>query len=171
MYSKELCTSQTWLEDMVYNLLRYHGYEQPEDINLLEICRTFNTEVWFIQGRSRSFPHPRRAGWFVIQIDSTLSEEEQREKIAHELGHLILHCGAQPGLPELMICMQESQTNHFAEHLLVPFYMFDRLFYQVNRYEAPKYIARLFCVTEKIARQRFDRFMSRAFQRGYAHYI
>jgi hypothetical protein len=171
MLLKELYRPQTWLEEMVYNLLQHHGIEQPDDIDLNVICNTFRVEVWYAETRSRTYPHPLKDGWHVILVDNRVSVAEQREKIAHELGHLILHVGVQPDLPELMIVSQEFQTNHFVEHLLVPFYMFDQLAYKVTLYDAPMYIARLFRVSEKLAKKRFDRFLSRMYVRGYAHYI
>ncbi|MFP3663162.1 ImmA/IrrE family metallo-endopeptidase, partial [Burkholderia sp. SIMBA_043] len=87
----------------------------------------------------------------VIRVDSRLPLEQQREKIAHELGHLILHVGIQPDLPELFVVSQEFQTNHFAEHLLVPYYMFDHLAYKASIFEAPKLISHLFKVSERLA--------------------
>jgi len=168
---KKLYTPQTWLEEMVYNLLRHHGYNEPEEIDLKEICQTFRVEIQYVEGRSRTFQHPTKKGWYVIQVDSRLLVNEQRAKIAHELGHLILHVGVQPQLPELMVGQQEYQTNHFAEHLLMPYFMFEKFAFKVSLYEAPKYIAQLFRVPEKLAKQRFDRFISRMYSRGYAHYI
>ncbi|WP_238933562.1 ImmA/IrrE family metallo-endopeptidase [Brevibacillus choshinensis] len=168
---KELWKPQTWLEEQVYMLLRYHGIENPEEIDLLNLCKSYRIEVQLIVGRSRTHTHPFKQGWYLICIDSSLDPVSRRLRIAHEFGHLVLHVGVQPNSCELMIEWQESQINHFVEHLLMPFYMFERLAYKVSFYEAPKYISQVFMVPENVAKKRFDRFVSRMYAKGYSHYI
>ncbi|ELK39078.1 ImmA/IrrE family metallo-endopeptidase [Brevibacillus agri] len=168
---KEIYKPQTLLESRVYKLLRYHGINNPEEIDLEQLCATYRIEIIDINGRSCTHPHPRKFGWYVIAVDQSLEPIERRLKIAHEFGHLLLHEGVQPDSNELMIDWQESQANSFAEHLLMPYYMFDRFAYKVSLFDAPKYIAQLFQVPEQLAKRRFDRFISRMYVRGYAHYI
>ncbi|NGQ95056.1 ImmA/IrrE family metallo-endopeptidase [Brevibacillus sp. SYP-B805] len=168
---EDLYKPQTWLESQVYMLLKHHGIQNPEEIDLETLCATYRIEIWTINGRSRTHPHPSRPGWHVIAVDESLDPITRRLKIAHEFGHLVLHVGVQPDHHSLLIDWQEAQANHFVEHLLMPFYMFDRFAYKVTLYDAPKYIAQLFRVPERMAKQRFDRFLSRMYVRGYAHYI
>lgn len=156
----------TWLEEKVYMLLKYHGAWSPGEIDLNDLCKCYGMEIRIEVGRSRTFENPDKPGWFVIQIDQRLDEYEQRVKIAHEFGHLLLHEGVQIESCNLFTHMQESQISHFVEHLLMPYYMFEELDYHMNRYEVPKYLSRLFRVPEHMAKKRFERFLNRMFTQG-----
>ncbi|GED71228.1 hypothetical protein BRE01_49300 [Brevibacillus reuszeri] len=162
---------QTRLEEQVYSLMQFHGIQKPDQIDLNSMCESYRVEIININGRSRIQPHPTRPGWYLMAIDKTLHPNVQRLKIAHEFGHLLLHVGIQPNCSDLMIEWQESQANHFAEHLLMPFYMFEGFAFQITLYEAPMYLSQLFRVPERTAKQRFDRFLSRMYNQGLAHYI
>lgn len=168
---KEIYKPLTRIESQVYTLLRYHDIQNPEDIRLKQLCASYRIEIWVVRGRSRTFPHPTKQNWYVIAIDQNLDEYSRRIKIAHEFGHLLLHEGIQPENNDLLIDWQEAQANHFVEHLLMPYFMFDRFAFQVTLYNAPKYISELFRVPERMAKQRFDRFIGRMYSQGYAHYI
>ncbi|USG64653.1 ImmA/IrrE family metallo-endopeptidase [Brevibacillus ruminantium] len=158
---------QTWLESRVYQLLELHDIRQPEDIQLTELCLAYGIELWDIDGRSRAHPHPFLPDRFVIAVDQRLSVPERREKIAHELGHLLLHEGIQPWSGETMIGMQEAQANHFAEHLLLPYPMFVPLLDHCTRYEAPSLLASAFRVPLSLAQKRFDRLLGRMYAKGH----
>ena len=162
---------QTRLEAQVYSLLRHHGIQEPEQIDLSSLCECYRVEIQEFDGRSFVTPHPTRSGWYLIGIDKTLDSSTKRMKIAHELGHLLLHVGIQPDCPELMIEWQESQANHFAEHLLMPFFMFEQIAFRVTLYDAPKVLSHKFQVPERAAKKRFDRFLGRMYSNGLAHYI
>jgi predicted transcriptional regulator len=163
----DICQPQTWLESRVYLLLRHHGIQRPEQIRLTDLCASYGIELRSIRGRSRAHRHPAEAGRFVIAVDERLDEPARRVKIAHELGHLLLHEGVQPLGSDLMIDWQEAQANHFAEHLLMPYYMFTALIGHCTRFEAPFYLARTFRVPLDFAHKRFDRFLNRLYAKGY----
>lgn len=156
----------TWLEERVYMLLQYHGIEKPWQIDLADLCRGYHIEVVFEEGRSRTFPHPKKDGWHVIQVNNRMYEEYQRIKIAHELGHLFLHEGVQTESCHPLINLQEYQVGHFVEHLLMPFFMFEELDYRMSRYEAPLYLSKIFNVPLDFAKSRFERFLNRLYTQG-----
>ncbi|WP_243014608.1 ImmA/IrrE family metallo-endopeptidase [Brevibacillus borstelensis] len=158
---------QTWLESRVYDLLELHDIKQPEEIHLTELCAAYGIELWNITGRSRAHPHPYLPNRYVIAVDERLPLPSRREKIAHELGHLLLHEGIQPIGSTSMIHWQEAQANHFAEHLLMPFPMFVPLLENCNRYKAPFLLARIFRVPLALAQKRFDRLLGRLYAKGH----
>lgn len=163
----EVFEPQTWLEERVYELLELHGIRQPREIRVSELCSAYGIELWDIAGRSRAHPHPYLSGRFVIAVDHSLPLPQRREKIAHELGHLLLHEGMQPWGKDVMIDWQEAQANHFAEHLLMPYPMFAPLLENCSRYEAPSRLAAIFRVPLSLAQKRFDRLLSRMYAKGH----
>ncbi len=167
---QEICEPQTWLESRVYLLLQHHGIDQPEQIDLHLLCETYGIEIHRICGRSRAHAHPFSPGRYIIAVDERLDLATQRVKIAHELGHLLLHEGIQPQSSEWMIDWQESQANHFAEHLLLPIYMMSPLLADCSRYNAPAMLAQRFQVPMPLARARFERILSRMYAKGFPVY-
>lgn len=167
---QEIGKPQTWLESRVYLLLRHHGIELPEQINLTQLCETYGIEIQFIHGRSRAHAHPTQPNRYIIAVDERLDTATQRVKIAHELGHLLLHEGVQPQCSEWMIDWQESQANHFAEHLLMPYYMMGSVLADCSRYQAPALLAARFQVPLALARTRFERILSRLYAKGFPVY-
>lgn len=161
---------QTWLESRVYQLLHHLGMNQPEKIDLHRLCTAFDIDILEIAGRSRAHAHPSTPNRYIIAVDERLEPEEKRVKIAHELGHLLLHVGIQPHSSEWMIDWQESQANHFAGHLLLPLFMVGPLLADCNRYNAPAYLAQRFQVPLSLARNRFDRILARLQAKGYPIY-
>ncbi|CAM3572076.1 ImmA/IrrE family metallo-endopeptidase [Brevibacillus invocatus] len=168
---KKISEPQTWLEDRVYLLLQHHGIRTPEQIDLHQLCSTYRIEIQMINGRSRTHAHPIYPNRSIIAIDERLEAAEQRVKIAHEWGHLLLHEGIQPQNTEWMIEWQEAQANHFAEHVLMPFYMVGPLLIGVPRYDAHHYLAQLFHVPLPLAKQRYDRFLARMHDKGFPVYM
>ncbi|KQL44737.1 peptidase [Brevibacillus choshinensis] len=164
---QEICEPKTWLESRVYLLLHHFGMEQPEQIDLHRLCTAYDIDILEISGRSRAHAHPTVTNRYIIAVDERLESAEKRVKIAHELGHLLLHVGIQPHNCEWMIDWQESQANHFAEHLLLPLYMVSPLLADCNRYNAPAYLAQRFEVPLSLARSRFDRILARLHAKGF----
>lgn len=41
---KKLWKPQTWLEVQVYTLLRYHGINEPEEIELINLCKAYRID-------------------------------------------------------------------------------------------------------------------------------
>jgi Zn-dependent peptidase ImmA (M78 family) len=148
-------------------LLNYHSIHTPEQIDLHQLCATYQIEIQTLCGRSRTHAHPIHSNRYLIVVDERLDEAEQRVKIAHEWGHLLLHEGIQPQNTEWMIEWQEAQANHFAEHLLLPFFMVGPLLIDIPRYDAPKFLAHRFCVPLSLAKRRYERFLARLHDKGY----
>lgn len=164
---QEVCAPQTWLEERVYVLLQHFAMKRPEQIDLHLLCSAFSIEVQSIIGRSRTHAHPTLANRYVIAVDERLEPAHQRVKIAHELGHLLLHEGVQPRNSEWMIEWQETQANHFAEHLLLPLFMAGPLLAECSRTVAPALLAQRFQVPIWLAQKRFDRVLARLYSKGY----
>ncbi|QRG68701.1 ImmA/IrrE family metallo-endopeptidase [Brevibacillus choshinensis] len=167
---QEIAEPKTWLESRVYQLLRHLGMNQPEQIDLHRLCTQFDIDILEIAGRSRTHAHPKAPERYIIAVDERLEPVERRVKIAHELGHLLLHVGIQPHSNEWMIDWQESQANHFAEHLLLPLFMVSPLLAECDRYHAPAYLAQRFQVPLSLARIRFDRILARLHAKGFPVY-
>ncbi|WP_206921878.1 ImmA/IrrE family metallo-endopeptidase [Alicyclobacillus suci] len=95
----------------------------PSQIDFEYIADAIGIEVRFCPIGSKAFTKTR-----IAQVDSRLSLEEQRDELAHEISHIILHFGSQLHLPPSFIELQERQANVLAAELLAPIYMIRQLF-------------------------------------------
>lgn len=156
---------KTYLEEKAYQLLHRLDILSPEQINLEFIASSQNIEILYCNSKSRTIIHPFRLDWHQIIINEELSEQEQREKIGHELGHLLIHTGNQFLMTKDFIQMQEQQTQSFAGYLLVPFFMISELPDYSD--QAIYYLANRFNVTLQLAKQKYQQLMSRQYEYRY----
>ena len=158
---------KSWLEERTYQILHDSHIVKPSNIDLEVICGHLNVDLLFCNVRSHTTQ--TESGRFQIFIDYNLPEREQREKIAHELGHILNHEGNQLFMSRDFIQYQENQTERFAGYLLVPFFMIEEL--PDFRDQAIYYIAEKFNVTLQLARKKYDQLISRQYEYRYQYIV
>lgn len=156
---------KTYLEEKAYQLLHQLDINTPDQINVEFIATSNDIEIMYCSSKSRTINHPVRPGWYQIIINEELGEQEQREKVAHELGHILIHAGNQFLMSSEFIQMQEQQTQRFAGYLLVPFFMINELPDYPD--QAIYYIANRFNVTHQLAKQKYQQLTSRQYEYQY----
>ncbi len=158
---------KTILEEKAYQILHQLDIYTPEQINIEFITNSHHIEILYCNSKSRTIVHPYLSGWYQIIINNELSEQEQREKIAHELGHLFMHTGNQFIMPSDFIQLQEHQTELFVGYLLVPFFMINELPDYPD--EAIYYLSNRFNVTSGLAKKKYQQLISRQYAYRYQY--
>lgn len=158
---------KTWLEEKAYQLLRKLDINEPHQINLELVCNHLKIDLLYSNVRSYSMNQPKATGRYQIFADYNLPQREQREIIAHELGHIMYHSGNQFFMSSDFIQLQENQTEWFAGYLLVPFFMFHDMQLPDFPDQAAYFIAKTFNVTLPLAKRKFDQLISRQFEYRY----
>jgi Zn-dependent peptidase ImmA (M78 family) len=140
------------------------GIDEPEKINLQEICDALSINVIYLPFPSRAI-HENRS----IVVDTRLPLERRREQHAHELAHILLHCGGQAYLPHAFVEKQEWQANNVAAAILAPFFLIKKILSsgEVPQYQthAVHFLARRFRVTATLMRKRLYRFIQFAWNK------
>lgn len=93
-----------------------------------------------------------------IFLDKRATKKEQNFKFAHELSHILMHCGQQYGMPELFREYQEWKANSFALHLCVPTFMLEDMKLPHNIYKATEMVCKTFNVTIEVAVKRLKQY-------------
>lgn len=99
------------------------GITSPAQIDFDYVADAIGIEISRGPCGSKAFIRTR-----IAQVDSRLTPIEQRDALAHEIAHIILHYGSQLHLPKLFVELQERQANVLAAELLAPLYMIKNLF-------------------------------------------
>lgn len=151
---KEVLMPKTSSEHAVYDLYQYLNIRYPDEIDLDLVAEACHIEVIRQPGRSRTMTHPDRKGWMLVQVDALLPDREQRERLAHEIFHCLLHAGEQLQLPIPFVELQESQAKAGAAHLLMPLWMLNSLYLPSNREGLIHFLAETFKVTLDFSKRR-----------------
>src|SRR5579875_2258678 len=98
-------------------LYRSFGIRHPHEIDLDAIAERLGIQV-------RYLPHDsvlvRPFGYPVLSVNRDEEPIAQREQLAHEIAHELLHCGSQLASPDSYISLQEEQARLCALYLLAP---------------------------------------------------
>ena len=151
---KEVLMPKTSSEYAVYDLYQYLNIRYPDEIDLDLVAEACHIEVIRQYERSRTMTHPERRGWMLIQVDASLSDAEQRERLAHEIFHCLIHAGDQLQLPIPFVELQEAQAQAGAAHLLMPLWMLNSLYLPSNREGLIHFLADTFKVTLDFSKRR-----------------
>lgn len=147
---------KTSSEHAVHHLYHYLNIRNPNDIDLDLLADACHIEVIRQPGRSRTMTHPDRRGWMLVQVDTSLPDAEQRERIAHEIFHCLIHAGGQLQLPISFVELQESQAQAGAAHLLMPLWMLNNLYLPSDREGLIHFLSDTFNVTLPFSRRRVE---------------
>jgi Zn-dependent peptidase ImmA (M78 family) len=142
----------TLLEEKVKELYRELDIQSPQNLNMQYICNELNIKfkMWEFGSESGTIHNQP-----YICIDKNLGICEQWFDFAHELGHVIKHCGNQHRLPAIFVDYQEKQANNFAEHFLVPTFILEKMNFPPFQSEQNIfYMMKLFPVSRTVAKKR-----------------
>lgn len=152
----------TQMEENVEKLYRKLEIQNPKDLDMRDICGKLNIKFnyWYFGSESGSVYNKS-----YIFIDQTLDYRRQWFDFAHELGHILQHCGNQRKLPYSFIKYQENQANSFAKHFLVPTFLLLKIkFPPIASDENVQHIMNLFPVDQPIANDRLLQYSATVFE-------
>ena len=106
------------IKDIANNLAKKYGTRNP-----YELCDFLNIPILYNNLGNIKGLFQNVSGTPIIHLNNTLSEDELKSVIAHELGHALLH-------KEFNVCFlnnytfsitdkYENEANKFAAHLLI----------------------------------------------------
>lgn len=134
------------LESAVVDFYRRHHIRSPQDIHLEMFAEDAGIHVHYVPFPSTSYE--LKSGP-LIAVDNRLPWVQQRVEFAHELGHILLHCGRQHFMTDDFRALQEFQADRFAMYALAPTYMITNCIVQAHsRQQLVSQLAYTFDVTE-----------------------
>lgn len=139
------------LETWVTNFYKRMGIYQPNDINEKVIARNLRIYLKYSERRSYSVED---CNFKLINIDSRLLKEQQREHFFHELCHILRHCGYQLMMSKAFRELQEWDANHFTRYAAIPFHMLK--FIDLKNPYVVSNMADTFKVSEEICEYRLE---------------
>ncbi|MFD1675449.1 ImmA/IrrE family metallo-endopeptidase [Alicyclobacillus fodiniaquatilis] len=141
------------IEKLLTNLYRTNNIRYPHEIQLDLIADNFHLTVLRL-------PIDAVAGSKLIIIDSRKPLQVQREQLAHEIGHRVLHNGSQTEMHPLFRKLQENQTQIFAMLALAPTYMLLNFLPESPQYleHQTAWLAEIFRVTYEFMERRLQLF-------------
>lgn len=146
------------LEDSVRKLLLSLSITTPTQLNMFEIARKLNVNLYFFDGKCEA---NTLGGQRNIFINKNLCIEKQRQSFAHELGHILQHDGYQLRLKNDFICYQEWKANNFMYHFCVPTFMLETLQLPTLFKQAVWFIADVFKVELNFASIRLKEWLEK----------
>lgn len=152
----------TLLEEKVEELYRELDIQSPQNLDMQSICIKLNIKfkIWNFGSESGTIHNQS-----YICINKNLGVCEQWFDFAHELGHVVKHCGNQHRLPAIFVDYQEKQANHFAEHFLVPTFILERMnFPTIQSEQNIFYMMKLFPVNRTVAKKRLLQYSTALFE-------
>ncbi|PEL12699.1 ImmA/IrrE family metallo-endopeptidase [Bacillus sp. AFS017336] len=143
----------TVLEDYVSTLYKNIGIFTPEDINIKKISKSLNILLTYSEFDSVMTTIKSVT---CINIDSRLSEYEQREVFFHELCHSLRHVGNQMNLPKSFIEYQEWDAQRFTLYATMPYHLVEN-----RHWENPIALQKVFKVPYHLCEKRFNQLINR----------
>jgi Zn-dependent peptidase ImmA (M78 family) len=144
------------IEEYVKNLYHQLSIYVPEQIDMIDIAVKLDIWLHYENVKSKAI---EKDDVHSIFIDHRLSPQEQWQDFAHELCHVLMHCGSQLHLPPDFIEYQESKAKNFAYQFCVPTFMLEKLVFPARKKEAIWLIAQTFNVEYTFAKIRLDRWI------------
>jgi Zn-dependent peptidase ImmA (M78 family) len=144
------------IEEYVKILYHQLSIYVPEQIDMIDIAVKLDVWLHFEDIKSKAI---EKNDIHSIFIDRRLTQQEQWQDFAHELCHVLMHCGNQLYLPSDFIQYQESKAKNFAYHFCVPTFMLEKLVFPTRKKEAIWLIAQTFNVEYSFAKIRLDRWI------------
>ncbi|SFC53112.1 ImmA/IrrE family metallo-endopeptidase [Bacillus sp. UNCCL81] len=143
----------TYLEDYVSTLYKKTGILTPDDIDIKKISLKLNILLTFTELESFMTNIFQLT---CINIDSRLSEYEQREAYFHELCHALRHVGNQMNLPKSFLDYQEWDAQRFTLYASMPYHMV-----KTRHWDNPSALQRVFKVPYHLCEKRFNQLANR----------
>ncbi|MBO2942768.1 ImmA/IrrE family metallo-endopeptidase [Paenibacillus sp. F411] len=150
---------ETTLEQWVSNRYRASRILQPEDMDLDRISEVFLVDLRYDQCLPFSDNEER-----VIFLNKRDPHPIARMVYFHELCHVLRHAGDQRRMNKLFRDGQEADAKAFLLYASMPFFMISQLDIPENQKGATYYLAKLFSVPPKLAKQRLLQIQRRELQ-------
>ncbi|GIM45917.1 hypothetical protein DNHGIG_14660 [Collibacillus ludicampi] len=144
----------TALESAVVSFYKKKGITNPCDINLEVFA--YDAGIWIHELPMPSTNYHFKHGYTIV-LDNRLPYKQQRVELAHELGHILLHCGRQEFMTDDFRALQEWQADRFAMYALAPTFMIGNyLDYAYSREQLVSHLADVFNVPDVFMDTRLD---------------
>lgn len=142
-------------ENMIEVYYQASNIRFPHQIDLDVIAQRLSIKVRRVQEDSGAFTHRGRR---LVALDSRETNESQREQLAHEIAHHILHQGNQMEMYETFRHFQEEQTQRTSLFILAPTFMLDALWPECPQYleQQTVWLAQTFRVTYECMARRLE---------------
>lgn len=154
------------LEEEVQKIYESLGFQEPADINMIEIARYFDIWIDYWPEESRNI---NIRGLRTILLQEGLCYEEAWTSFAHELRHALKHVGDQNRMHYLFREYQEFDANRFMYHFCMPSFMLLKIDPLPMFKETVFYLANLFKVDYKFAEKRYIDFLNKKKAHLYAY--
>lgn len=136
------------IENIIESWSKTCGLTPP--VNLDRLCEDFKITVY-----KGPIPGVALCKRRIIVIDSRLSKIEQREQLAHEIAHILIHVGGQLVTEYSFVLQQEWQAERVSRTILIPRYLVSKFLSNGDSWvEMTKYLAMQFMVSEETMYQR-----------------
>ncbi|PAD70023.1 hypothetical protein CHH83_05705 [Bacillus sp. 7586-K] len=151
---------RTDLEIQIEDIYKSKGLLTPSDLSISNVAKKFGFGVTYMDGA------PNRAIWdeedAEIFLDSNLSNKDARGVFFHELGHPLMHYGAQEKMTSKAFKdLQETQANQFQLYAAMPFFMFRDLDLPNSENGIINVLIKEFDINRSLARKRVDQIKRR----------
>lgn len=144
---------RSYLEDKAEYILKQNNVKYPQDINLEQIIQNYkNIKVFYMKQDSKTIIKKNK---IIIIVNNTLSYREQRQELAEEFCHALLHLGNQINyFNTINLDKQEQQAKRMAAYLLCPTYIFKNISVPYDTYVLVDELADIFNVTTEFMQYR-----------------
>ncbi|MCY9350690.1 ImmA/IrrE family metallo-endopeptidase [Bacillus licheniformis] len=148
------------LEEEVKKIYMKLNIARPEQIDMERIAAAFRIYLHFEEAESGMF-HVN--GSYSIVLNNKLTPEQQWEDFAHELCHVLKHCGNQFVMNKMFRQLQEFQANSFMYHFCVPTFMLSKMKLPQLKRDAVQLISDMFNVTPPFAEKRLEMYLRKLY--------
>ncbi len=145
-----------YLEEKANSILRNNYIEHPFEIDIETIIdiNYRNIRVIYTNQDSKAIIKRNMA---VIIVDNRLEYRKQREVLAEEFCHVLLHCGNQINYKHnIILDKQEEQAKRMSAYLLCPLYMLKTISVPSDTYYTISELADIFNVTYEFMKYRLS---------------
>lgn len=142
------------LEIKANDILINNNIKHPNDIDLEKLIyeKYKNIRVFYSNQDSVVLMKKNKA---VIIINNNLDPKKQRQELAEEFCHVLLHSGNQIEYQhDIVLDKQESQAKRMSAYLLCPLFMIKKLKFIENTYLITEELADYFSVTYEFMQYR-----------------
>lgn len=143
------------IEVVVESLYDECGVKTPGDITLYLWDRVVHVMVVHRPGNTNT---ARMRDTHVIFLDGDKPLPIRRVEMAHEIGHVLLHCGDQEEMPPYFTAKQEREADLFSHYALAPTYLLEDSIVSagVERDELVPCLSELYCVPAPFMHERLE---------------
>lgn len=144
----------SFIEDKANAILMENYIEHPYEIDIETIIdiNYRNIKVFYADQDSKVIMKKNMA---IIIVDNRLEYKKQREELAEEFCHVLLHCGNQINYKHnIILDKQEQQAKRMSAYLLCPLFILKTLSIPIDTYCTIQELADIFNVSYEFMKYR-----------------